>query len=113
MIGLVAGWLVPLVGEKASRAAAWVALIILAGGLAWAGLKLYNANVIENATNKANADFQQDKDQAEGEADLDSDGRKAEHEVRVKTTGELIDEAIEKGCAVGEYLASDGANCVQ
>jgi len=113
MITMIAGWLIPLVGERFAKPAAIAALAILAIGLLWGAKAIYDAGVIERAVNKANAEFFEDKDEAAGKADKASDTRRDEHEARVATTEELIDEALEKGCAVGEYLVSDGANCVQ
>lgn len=113
MIALVASWLAPMVGEKFAKPLAWAAIIITAFS-ALALLKTcYDNSVIENAVNEANAEFGEAKDKAIGEADTESDTRQAEHDARVKTTQELTDEALEKGCALGEYLASRGAECLR
>lgn len=113
MIAFVAKLLLPLAGEKFARPAAWVAIALVASLLIWGGKSLYDNGVIESYVDKANAEFFAEKDEVAGKADIESDERRAEHEDRIKTTEELIDEAIEKGCAVGEYLASVGANCVR
>lgn len=113
IISTVAAWLVPVVGERFAKAAAWAGVVIAAVLLIWAAKAIYDASVIENATNEANSDFLGEKDEATGRADTASDERREVHEERIKTTKELIDEALEKGCSVGEYLASNGARCVR
>lgn len=113
MIALIAGWLAPVVGQKFARAAAIGSLIVAAALLLWGLKACYDSSVIENATNEANAEFGEDADEAKGEADIASDERQDEHEARIRTTEELVDEALEKGCAVGEYLASNGDQCVR
>lgn len=112
MIDLVALKLADLVGKKASRPTA-IALVVLTVVVLFLLLKsCYDDGVVEDHVSGANAEQLGKKDEATGKADVASDVRQEEHELRVKTTGELVDEAIEKGCAVGEYLYSNGTNCV-
>jgi hypothetical protein len=113
MIALVASWLVPVVGAKAARAAAWAAIVIAAVLLLWGAKALYDSSVIQGWINKNNAEQLEELNESTGEADVESGDRKQRHDEKVRTTGELVDEALEKGCAVGEYLASNGANCVR
>jgi hypothetical protein len=113
MITLLAGWLAPVVGAKFARAAAIASIVVVAALLLWGLKSCYDRSVIENATNEANAEFAKDADEAKGEADVASGERRQDHEERVATTEELVDEALEKGCAVSEYLASNGAKCVR
>jgi hypothetical protein len=113
MIALLASWLAPIVGQKFAKAAAWAAIIIVAIPTLLLLKTCYDNSVIDNAVNEANAEFGEEKDKTIGEADVESDARKAEHDARVKTTQELTDEALEKGCALGEYLASRGAKCLR
>lgn len=113
MIALIAGWLAPVVGQKFAKAAAWASIVIAAVALLALLKSCYDSSVIENATNEANAEFAEDADEAKGEADVASDERRQDHKERVATTEELVDEALEKGCAVSEYLASNGADCVR
>jgi hypothetical protein len=117
MIAMIAGWLVPIVGKRFSRAAAIAALVIvgvpLLLGLLWGAKALYDASVIENAVNEANAEFGEDKDAATGRADAASQARIERLEERLRQTEDLVDEAIANDCAVGEYLASNGARCVR
>lgn len=114
MIGLIAAGLAKAgVAEKLARPLA-IAGLVVAALVALAILKgCYDRSVIENATNEANAEFAQDKDEATGEADMGSADRRADHAATIRRTEELIDEALEKGCVVADYLASHGADCVQ
>lgn len=113
MIGWLATLLLPRLGVRLARPAAWAIAIVAAVALLWGTKALYDGRVIQNYLTGANEDFLEQKDVVSGEADIESAGRKSEHQTRVKSTMELIDEAQENGCAIGEYLASDGAECVR
>lgn len=112
MIGWLAQLLLPSVGERFAKPLAWAILIIIAILLFLTAKAMYDRGVIEEWTDDANEQFDRDFEDAIGQQDRGSDDRRFEHEERIKTTEELIDEALEKGCAVGEYLASDGDECV-
>lgn len=90
--------------------------ILLALGLAWGAWQAFDwfndRDAVRDAVNEANSDFAKDKDEATGAADIESGERRAAVDAQMRTTEELIDEALEKNCAVGEYLASGGAVCV-
>ena len=112
-ISLLAGKLVGKVGEKWAKPAA-IAILAVTAGVLLIGLKAaYDSSVVQNALTEARAEFLEDKDEATGAADAVFNEHQETLSEDVKKTEELIDEAIKNGCAVGEYLASDGANCVQ
>lgn len=112
MIAWLALQLAPLVGQRFARGAA-LALLVVALLIAIGGVKsCYDSGVIEDWTRDANNDFIERQADAEDEAEAESAERTEDHQKRVKTTEELIDEAIAKNCAVGEYLASNGARCM-
>lgn len=113
MISWLATILVPYVGDKVARPLAIVGLVIAAIPLVLGAKAIYDHNVVKRHTDRANAEQLEKLNSATGDADVASDARGAEHNARVKTTEEMIDEALEKGCAVGEYLASGGTNCVR
>lgn len=80
----------------------------------WPAFDWFNdREAVEDAANEANSQFREDLDQATGDADVASQGRREQFEARQRTTEELIDEAERKGCAVADYLASDGAVCLR
>ncbi len=91
--------------------------LLLACALAWGAWQAFDwfndRDAVRDAANEANANFAEGKDKATGEADVASDNRRTEHNERVKRTEELIDEALEEGCVVADYLASGGTECVQ
>ena len=92
---------------------ALVAVLLALWG-AWQAFDWFNdRDAVEDAANEANAEFGQSKDEATGNADLASGARTVEHRTRIKQTEELIDEALQNGCVVADYLASNGADCVQ
>lgn len=102
--------------EEILRPIAWLIVVIVTLSIAiplllWAKSS-YDSSIIENAANKANTEFLEELDEATGRADTLSDESKAQINVEIKQTEELIDEAIEKGCAVPEYIGSNGADCV-
>jgi len=70
-------------------------------------------DAVEKAATKANAEFAQDKDTSVGQADIESEQRRTENRDRLRKTEELIDEALAQNCIVADYLASNGADCVQ
>lgn len=112
------GWAVSLalkagVSEKAAKPVAIGALIVIAGLALWGGISAYNSEIIQNALNEANVEFLEEKDVATGKADAASAERKTQVETEIKKTEELIDEALEKGCVVADYLHSRGAVCVR
>lgn len=111
-----------LLGRKteAPRWMAWLAgafailALLLAILAAWRAFDWFNdREAVKDAANEANAEFTDDKDRATGKADTASQTRAGQHQVEVKRTEELIDEALEKNCVVADYLASNGADCVQ
>lgn len=115
MIGI--GWAVNLalsagVPEKFAKPVAIVGLAIIAGLLFWGAIAAWKSDIVQDAVNEANVEFAEDKDQATGKADQDSDARQAEHKAKAERTQELIDEALENGCVVADYLHSNGAECV-
>jgi hypothetical protein len=113
MITALAGWLAPIVGQKFAKAAAWAAIIILAIPTLLLLKSCYDNSVIENAVNEANAEFAEKKDESTGKADTEFDQTIEGRETARRTVEELRDEAIEKGCPVAEYIASNGAECVR
>lgn len=96
---------------------AFVLTLLLACGSLWGAYRVFDLfddrEAVANAANEANAGFQKDKDEATGKADRASQAREGEHRTRIKRTEELIDEALEKGCVVADYLHSNGADCVR
>lgn len=98
-------------------ALASVAAILLACALAWGAWQAFDwfndNDAVRDAANEANAEFAQDKDEAIGAADIESDQRRRANRAKLDRTQELIDEALEKNCVVADYLASDGADCVR
>lgn len=112
MIGWLAMQLVPFVGERFAKAVAWLLIVLTVVLLIVSAKSCYDEGVVDDYTRDANADFIEQQDEAEVEAGAESEARAESHAERVETTGELVDEAIEKGCSVGEYLASDGARCL-
>lgn len=114
MIGFLAKQLMGLgVGEKLARLLVWVGLVIVAIPTLLLLKSCYDNSVIENATNKANAEFAERKDEATGEADVEFATTTEAREKTRRTVEELRDEAIDKGCPVAEYIASNGAECVR
>lgn len=112
MISWLAALVLPYVGERFAKAVAWI-IVGIAALLLFLGIKAaYDASVVDDYVRDANDDFEERVDDATDDADGESDDRRQDHEERVKTTEELIDEAISNGCAVGEYLASNGDRCV-
>lgn len=114
----IAGWFASKiagagVSARASAALGKVATVLVAIGIVWAGWWLLKSYIIKGATNEANVEMLGEKDKAAGEADIKLEERAKVHKDRVAKTGDLVDEALEKGCAVGEYLASNGTNCVR
>lgn len=88
--------------------------VLLACWSAWQAFDWFNdRDAVEKATNAANAEFTQDKDEATGRADIDSERRRSDNREQLGRTEELIDEALDKGCVISDYLASLGADCVQ
>lgn len=113
MISWLAALVLPYVGERFAKAVAWIILGI-AALLLFLGIKAaYDSAVVEDWLDDSREEFRDREERNEERATKNSDARRAEHEERIRTTEELIDEAIENGCAVGEYLASDGSNCVR
>lgn len=112
MISWLAALLLPAVGERFAKPAAWALIAILAILLFLTAKSIYDRGVIDDWLDDSQDQFEEDQKRAEEDQDSESDDRREEHEERVKTTKELIDEALENGCAVGEYLASNGDNCV-
>lgn len=91
-------------------------VLVLLGALwaVWQAFDWFNdRDAVDRATTSANVEFQQDKDKAAGRADVGSAERAATHNEIVKQTEELIDEALEKGCVVADYLASNGTICLR
>lgn len=118
MIGLIVSLLVRAglesgTAEKFAKPVMFAALALLAIPVLFGLKSCYDSSVIDNAVNEANSEFVEEKDKATGKADVASEQAKVEHEAKIKKTEELIDEAIKEGCAVAEYLASSGNNCVQ
>ncbi|MEO9625853.1 MAG: hypothetical protein ABJF09_00430 [Qipengyuania citrea] len=111
-----------LLGRK-TEAPRWLAMlatvlaILLACALAWGAWQAFDwfndRDAVRDAANEANADFAQDKDEAIGAADIESDQRRRANRAKLDRTQELIDEALENNCVVADYLASDGADCVR
>lgn len=111
-----------LLGRKA-EAPRWLAAIaaalaiLLACGAAWGAWQAFDwfndRDAVKDAANEANADFAQDKDEAVGAADIESEARRRANREKLDRTQELIDEALENNCVVADYLASDGADCVR
>lgn len=91
------------------------ALLIVGAG--WAGWRVFDhfndRDAVRDAVNEANAEFAEGFSRASGRADVASQDRRAQFEARRRTTQELIDDALENGCAVGDYLASGGTVCVR
>ena len=113
MISFLISLLLPHVGEKAAKPLA-IALLVMAGIAFFFGAKaIYDASVVDDHVNEANVDILERKDQATGNANAASDERKARMKIGSETTKELIDEALENGCSVGEYLSSNGERCLQ
>lgn len=111
-----------LLGRKAEAprwlaAIAAVLAILLACGAAWGAWQAFDwfndRDAVKDAANEANADFAQDKDEAVGAADIESEARRRANREKLDRTQELIDEALENNCVVADYLASDGADCVR
>lgn len=93
-----------------------LAVLALLGALwgAWQAIDWWNdRQAVKHAADKANADFGQRKDAVTGAADVASAGRRQRATTEIKRTEELIDEALEKGCVVADYLDSAGADCVR
>lgn len=117
MIGFIAAQLgKTALPEELLRPIAWAiaavaALALAVPLLAWAKAA-YDNSVIEAATNEANVEFLEELNTVTGEADLSSEERREVFERQVKTTMELIDEANERGCAVADYLSSNGHQCL-
>ena len=111
MIATLIGFLAKGVGEKAAPFLAWALIgATIVGSVV--GLKTcYDNSVIDNSVNEANVDFQGNMEVATGEADVGIAAAEAEHDLKTKKTEELLDEAIIKGCAVAEYLDSNGELC--
>lgn len=113
MIGWIAALVLPYVGERFAKAVAWIIVVLGALLIFLAAKAAYDRAVVDDFLDDSREEFQDRQDRAEDKAQDRSDDRRSEHEDRIKTTEELIDEAVEKGCAVGEYLASAGDNCVR
>lgn len=111
-----------LLGHK-SEAPRWLATlafflaVLLALALAWTAWQAFDwfndRDAVRDASNEANAEFGQAKDEATGKADKASGERVGRHQAEIRRTEDLIDEALEKNCVVADYLASDGADCVR
>lgn len=112
MILWVARFIAPVVGERFARIAAWIMFAVLLAGAVWVANGLYDRSVILDFTEEAREDFDKKQGQAEKEAGVQSEDRRVRHAERVRTTEELIDEAVTKGCSVGEYLATGGDRCL-
>ena len=113
MISALAGLLIPYLGERFAKLGAWVILIMAALALLAGAKAAYDSSLIQGLIDRAQAEFWEDKDEAQGKAENESDERERDHEDRIRKTEDLIDEALENGCAVGEYIASNGTNCVR
>lgn len=89
-------------------------LALTAAWGAWQAFDWFNdRDAVRDAANAANAEFRERADAATGAADTASETARTEHAEKVRKTEELIDEALEKGCVISDYLASAGADCVR
>lgn len=116
MIGI--GWAVRLalgagVPEKAAKPVAIAGIVVLAALALWAVVAMIRSDAVQNMVNEANVEFLEDKNEAVGEEDVASDDREEQFQQEVLRTEELVDEALEKGCVVSDYLHSDGAVCLR
>lgn len=99
------------------EAIAGVFALLLAALAIWSVFNAFDwfndHDAVEKAATKANAEFAQDKDTSVGQADIESEQRRIENRDRLRKTEELIDEALAQNCIVADYLATNGADCVQ
>jgi hypothetical protein len=111
--------LLGLKGELARRLAplGMILLVLALLGALWATWQAFDwfndRDAVDRAATRANVEFQKDKDEAAGRADVGSAERGITHREKVKQTEELIDEALEQGCVVADYLASNGTLCLR
>ena len=107
---LVVGLGVP---RRFGNIAAWLLIGVVGLLILWAAISAYNSKVINDWVDGWNDDFVEQQEEATRKAEAESERRRDDLADEIKTTEELIDEAISKGCAVGDYLATDGAECVR
>lgn len=89
-------------------------LALLAFWGAWQAFDWFNDRAaVERAADRANADFAEDFNTVTGEADTAAAAAAQEHAAQIRRTEELIDEALELGCTVSDYLHSSGRVCLQ
>lgn len=96
---------------------AFVIALLLACGAIYGAFQAFDwvndRDAVKDAANAANAEFAEDKDEAIGAADIESEQRRRANRDKLRKTEDLIDEALERNCVVSDYLASNGADCVQ
>jgi len=116
MIGLVAAGLVKAFGMDEGKALEMakpfliVGLVVAAVPAFLIAKSFYDGSVVKSYADEANVDVLERKDKATGDADDASAAALEKFKKEIKSTEELIDEAMEKGCPIAEYVDSNGTD---